>query len=40
MYSIELFLQFVFSRKQLQYLHLIPHVSHFSLSRPNLHLIQ
>ena len=29
MYSIELFLQFVFSRKQLQYLHLIPHVSHF-----------
>ena len=31
--------QFLYSKKQLQYLYLIPPVSHFLLSCPNLHLI-
>ena len=29
----------MYSRKQLQYLYLIPHVSYFSSSCPNLHLV-
>ena len=39
LYSIKSSLKFVYSRKQLQYLYLIPQVLHFLLSCPNSHLI-
>ena len=39
LYSIKSSLKYVYSRKQSQYLYLIPYVSHFLSSYPNLHLI-